>query len=278
MIIDDDHAFAFLHIPKCAGTAVRRQLESIDSFQGYFHNRRHHDRLGVIDFGHIPLAFLASDFPDAFDKIGRYETFVLVREPHARFASATFQRLHDFRGIVQTAATAEVAIREAEFMIEWLEARGPFCDDGYIHFARQIDYVALDGRQIVRNIYALEDMERFGEAIRRTTGAKFDALRRENTNFASTSRVVAMLRNIKPLYSRFTSWRQREQILLFLRRWKLQAPDALYSKFRNNKKISDFVESYYAADFDLYEAAAARAKAASERQQTVPAGVATVRP
>jgi hypothetical protein len=62
----------------------------------------------------------------------------------------------------------------------------------------------------------------------------------------------------KPVYSRVTTWRQREAVLGALRRWKLQTPDALYDAFRRNPKIADFVETYYAEDFTLYQTARAR--------------------
>ena len=258
MIIDDQHRVAFVHIPKCGGTSVRRQLEALDSCQGYFYDRREHDALGPLDYCHIPLPFLAAHFPDAFDKVAAYRAFALVRDPHSRFVSATFERLALFGGVRRTAATAREAMREAEQTMDWLAGRGPFSDPGYIHFARQIDYVVLDGRPIVDNVYAIEDMAGFGAEIGRLTGSPFDAGRRENTNFASPSRLLTLLHVAKPVYSRLTTWKQREAILKALHRWKLQTPDALYEAFRRNAKITDFVESYYAEDFTLYEAAKTR--------------------
>jgi len=258
MIIDDDHRVAFMHIPKCGGTSVRRQLAKLDSCQGFFYDRREHDALGRLDYCHIPLPFLARHFPDAFEKVAAYRAFALVRDPHSRFVSATFERLALFGGVRRTAATAREAMDEAERTMDWLAGRGPFSDPAYIHFARQIDYVALDGRPIVENIYAIEDMAAFGAEIERLTGTPFDPGRRENTNFASPSRLLSLLHVAKPVYSRLTTWNQREAILRALHRWRLQAPDALYEAFRRNRKIADFVQSYYADDFALHDAARIR--------------------
>lgn len=258
MIIDDEHAVAFMHIPKCGGTSVRRQLASLDSYQGFFYDRREHDALGRLDYCHIPLPFLATHFRDAFDKVASYRAFALVRDPHTRFVSATFERLALFGGVRRTAATAAEAIGEAERTMDWLTGRGPFCDPAYIHFARQVDYVVMDGRPIVENVYAIEDMAAFGAEIERLTGAPFDPGRRENTNFASPNRLLSLLHIAKPVYSRLTTWNQREAVLKALHRWKVQTPDALYDAFRRNSKINDFVRAYYADDFALHDSARAR--------------------
>jgi hypothetical protein len=168
------------------------------------------------------------------------------------------------------AATAKEALHEAERTMDWLAGRGPFHDPAYIHFARQIDYVALHGQQIVENVYAIEDMSAFGAEIERLTGAAFDPERRENTNFASPSRVLSILHVAKPLYSRLTTWKQREAILKALRRWKLQTPDSLYDAFRKHPKIVEFVESYYAADVELYQSAKGRMASAVGRDGRAP--------
>lgn len=271
MIIDDEHRVAFVHIPKCGGTSVRRQLIGLDSCQRFFYGRREHDVLGSLDYCHIPLPFLAAHFPAEFDRVAAYRAFALVRDPHTRFVSAAFQRLALFGGVRRTAATAGEAMSEVERTMDWLAGRGPFVDPGYIHFARQVDYVVLDGQTIVDNVYAIEDMAAFGAEIERLTGAAFDPGRRENANFASPNRLLSLLHIAKPIYSRLTTWGQREAILKALHRWKLQTPDALYDTFRRNPKIADFVESYYADDLALY--AAARARMASRSGEDVkPAG------
>jgi hypothetical protein len=265
MIIDDEHRVAFVHIPKCGGTSVRRQLAAFDSCQGFFYDRRDHEALGRLDYCHIPLAFLAAHFRAVFDKVAAYRAFALVRDPHSRFVSATFERLALFGGVRRTTATVSEALQEAERTMDWLSQHEAFCDPAYIHFARQIDYVALDGRRIVENVFAVEDMAAFGAEIARLTGAPFDPDRRENANFASPSRLLTLLHVAKPLYSRLTTWSQREAILKALRRWKLQTPDSLYEAFRRNRRIADFVESYYAEDFALHDAALARMSDAAIR-------------
>jgi len=258
MIIDDAHKVAFVHIPKCAGTSVRRQLQLLDSYDGFFFDRRDHEVLGAIDYCHLPLVFLERHFPDAFAKLCDYRSFALVRDPLTRFVSAIFERLALFKGVTGTTATAEIAIREADEVMRWLEGRAAFCEAPFIHFARQTDYVALGGRAIVGNVYALEDMAGFGAAIGELTGVSFDPGRRENINFASSNRLLSVLHHAKPIYARLTTWDQRQAILKQMNRWRVASPDRLYTNIRENPDIRAFVGAYYADDVALHAAARAR--------------------
>src|ERR1700756_1678559 len=96
MIINDPHEVVFVHVPKCGGTSIRLQLAEMDSYKGAFQYKGEHPDLGKIHYAHIPLQFLSAAFPDAFDKVSRYKSFALLRDPFDRFASATFQRLEEF--------------------------------------------------------------------------------------------------------------------------------------------------------------------------------------
>src|SRR5262249_42414102 len=104
----------------------------------------------------------------------------------------------------------------------------------------------------------LENMAEFGSSLGRCSGAIFDPERRENVNFAPSNGLFAKLRPFKPIYSRLTSWRMRQQALRLMQRWRLQTPASLYAMFRDDPEISGFVDSYYAEDFVLRRAAAAR--------------------
>jgi hypothetical protein len=259
MIIDDHHRVVFVHIPKCGGTSVGRQFGQMDTSK-LFRRKGEHDQLGPIHYAHIPLVFLKAHYPEEFRKILEYESFALLRDPHARFASATFQRIEEFGGVPRIQITGKMALKEAHQVIGWLRSHDRFCDLEYIHFSRQADYIVLDGHPVVKNVYTIDDMEAFGQALGALTGLRFDPDRRENSNFASSySGLFAVLHNLKPIYSRLTSWALRERILLLLRSLNLQKPTSLYEAFRRDPEISAFVESYYAEDFALLRAAQARA-------------------
>jgi hypothetical protein len=263
MIVDDLRRVAFVHVPKCGGTTVKKQLAPFDSYQGHFERKGLHSNLGMIHYSHVPLYYLRAEFPVEFQKICEYRSFALLRDPHARFASATFQRLEEFGGVPALQITSALAIDEARKVIGWLGQRERFCDLEYIHFSRQADYVQLDGRQVVSETFPLENLAEFGESLEICFGMGFDFGRRENVNFSSLGGVFGKLRPLKPLYSRLTSWAFRERLLRLTHRWKSTA--SLYDRFRRDPEISAFVETYYAADFALRHEARLRIAAPPPR-------------
>ena len=271
MIIDDTHETAFVHVPKCGGTSISLQFGALDSYGGAFRGKGVHPALGAIHYAHIPLSFLRRCYPAEFGKIRAYQSFALTRDPHTRFASATFQRVEEFLGVPKLKITRARALEEARAVARWLAGHGPFCDLEYIHFSRQVDYVALDGERIVDVVFPIEDIAELAAALEARCHVPFDPERRENTNFGSGSGLLGMLHLAKPLYSRLTTWAFRERLLLMAKRWKINGPQALYDDFRRDRQISDFVEDYYADDFKLYRDAqigpggSTRARAAGSR-------------
>jgi hypothetical protein len=261
MIIDDKHRVIFQHIPKCGGTSVREQLKEVDSYDGQFYGRVTHETLGSIDLAHLPLHYFRTCYPDQFAKFATYESFAIVRDPYARFVSATFERLAVFRGIRQTAATPSLAMGEAEASIAWLRERDRFCDAGYIHFARQTDFISLDGRAIIGNLHTLEDMAGLGEGLSRLTGLNFDPETRKNTNYASPNKLMSVLHVARPVYRKLTTLEQRESVLKILHRWKIQSPDKIYLEFTKTPAIRTFIEDYYSDDIALYNSVQAATRA-----------------
>jgi len=252
MIIDDVHKVAFVHIPKCGGTSVRLQLAAIDSTCGRFYPVVDHPVLGKIHSSHIPLTFLRDQFLAEFEKIGRYQSFALIREPISRFASATYQRLKGHHRIPTSDITPALALQEAHLVIAWLATRETFCDFDYVHFARQRDFVSVGERQIVGNLFALEDMTAFAAAIGGASGVVIDPERRENSNFASSNPLFRSLRRtLRPVYRRLTSWHFRQSILLRLKS-SSESAQPLYKLFHQDRTIRTFIETYYAGDFELY--------------------------
>ena len=99
MIVSDRHKFAFIHIPKCAGTTVRNRITPYDDLGGAHHERvEDHPVLGPTDFVHLPLYTLRDHFPEEFDKVRRYWSFAVLRNPKSRFFSAVAQRVRMYRG------------------------------------------------------------------------------------------------------------------------------------------------------------------------------------
>lgn len=97
VIICHNLKLVFLHVPKCAGTALRTVFEqdlitgsSVSLFDfGYSHILRRH-----VDLAHLPLMDLRH-FPE-WRCLEAYHTLACIRDPYARMASACreFYRQH----------------------------------------------------------------------------------------------------------------------------------------------------------------------------------------
>lgn len=89
MIICHDLRMVFLHIPKCAGTALRTALENVCNRSSivslfdfdYSHRLRRH-----VDLAHLPLDDFRH-FPE-WRYLKKYQTIACIRHPYKRLASA----------------------------------------------------------------------------------------------------------------------------------------------------------------------------------------------
>jgi hypothetical protein len=154
-----------------------------------------------------------------------------------------------------------MAMREARDVIAWLRGREAFCDFDYIHFVRQRDFIRLDGRQVVGNLFALDDMASLAAAMQNATGVVLDPDRRENANFASPDPLFRGVRRaLKPIYRRLTSWDFRKRLMLRMKAGKAAGAEPLYEMFREDRDICDFVADHYAEDFEIHAAVRAQAR------------------
>jgi hypothetical protein len=88
MIINKTNRFAFVHIPKCGGTSVRKVLDTFNEWS-YLGNPwiGETKKLGTVHFSHLPLQALRILFPEDLELVLKYESFALVRDPYERFFS-----------------------------------------------------------------------------------------------------------------------------------------------------------------------------------------------
>ena len=173
MIVSDRHKVIFIHIPKCAGTTVRRALQPHDDTGGRFDRRiEPHDGLGPVDMTHLPLDLMAQLAPEEHAKLvgGDYAAYALLRDPFARFPSSVAQRLKMFRGAELAQVDAATLKREIAETIRYLSDTPAGHDPAYIHFRRQSDYALRDGRQVVERLYTLDQIDAFWADIAARTG------------------------------------------------------------------------------------------------------------
>jgi hypothetical protein len=163
MIISDRHKFAFVHIPKCAGTSVRRPLEKFDSYEGAFTGRvDSHPTLGQLDYVHIPLFSLRDHFPAEFRAIREYWSFAVMRDPFARFASSVSQRLKMYSDRPIRSCSSDEVRRAIDESIEYLTNKPReqcLLPPEYIHFQKQVDYIQLNGESVVDKIYLVDEVD-----------------------------------------------------------------------------------------------------------------------
>lgn len=174
MIINDSARFAFIHIPKCAGTTVRDILRPLDDLKGAHTDRRGpHPELGYIDYVHIPLFTLREHFSSTFRKVENYWAFAIVRDPFSRFPSSLSQHLKMYG----EAPIHRMRLREVEAAVaramDFLEAaprKNYLLPAQYIHFQKQVDFIYLDGNQVVDTVVSMERLDWLLEEVGRRIG------------------------------------------------------------------------------------------------------------
>ncbi|WP_011588200.1 sulfotransferase family 2 domain-containing protein [Alcanivorax borkumensis] len=264
MIIDDKHEIAFVHIPKCAGTTVREYLKEYDRSQGFFSDRVDmHEKLGMLDFVHIPLYILKEHFPTELELIHRYWSFAVMRDPYKRFASSVTQRLRMY-GEKPIEALSEREIRsEVENCIALLEKyEDPqvLLPHDYIHFQRQIDYIYLGDELLIDNIYSSEMVGDLVDILKERLGCSLDAVgesteseTRLNSTVVYRSDVVRFFMGFsKPMFRIFFSWLPQGAREAVKRGVYVDRDQKVGGVFAS-KNVVDFIGRYYREDILLYE-------------------------
>lgn len=89
MLICHEWKVVFLHVPKCAGTAIRQTLERhapMGSTVSFFDFEYNHTLRRHVDLAHLPLMDLRHY--DEWTLLQSYHTIASIRHPYARLASA----------------------------------------------------------------------------------------------------------------------------------------------------------------------------------------------
>ncbi|WP_293882175.1 sulfotransferase family 2 domain-containing protein [Sphingomonas sp.] len=257
MIISDQHRFAFVHIPKCAGTSVRKALRPIDETIGTFDHIAEHPQMGLIHYSHITLPDLALFFPDHFNKVQSFRSLAIVRDPVDRFFSAIFQRLREFKKFDQSQITAPIISQEAAQVIQHLQASRERLDLEYVHFNRQSDYVFNAGERIVDQVIALDRLDDAARYIETCTGIRLAPQGRENRTadlrFQSLKPIVRALR---APYVALVPHAKRERLRRGLIRVGIYGDVEKQQFVKPGSTLDTFLHDYYRQDFELVAGAA----------------------
>jgi hypothetical protein len=261
MIICPTHGFVFVHIPKCAGSSVRGQMEHCDPAHVALARAGSHPVLGTIDYGHIPLDQLRLHFPEHYAAVRDLDAFAVIRDPLARFGSALRQVLWQYENrpmtLIPPDELREMTLRMLDRVAGEIDAPG----HRFIFFMRQERFVFDEGRQITRNLIPLDLVPAFIGYLSRRTGVPMETGARANQNVDLRVKgpvgklafgVNHVLRATLPrgLHARIKDGALK---VLSTKRSAAEAAGLL-----DLPELRDFVAEHYAGDIRLYEAVIAR--------------------
>lgn len=256
MIISTKRNFGFVHIPKCAGSTIKRQLLDLHDIEGRFLNSMRHPELGKINANHLPLHVLDRHFPDAFAALRSVTSYTLVRDPMDRFISGVAQFVRDKGG--EPGEMTPGALRTtAHGIIDYMEAAPALPDMSHTLFIRQSDYVSLHGARVLDYVYPVEAVDDLMDKFERVYGVNL--VRGQVWNPTVTYRMPAMAGGLK----RLKGTAQRVLPLaayahardLGIRLFTTKGAPKLTDTLRNDVRVLKFVQTFYGEDFALYGSA-----------------------
>jgi hypothetical protein len=213
----------------------------------------HHPELGRLDYTHLPLEVMRRVCPEDLEKVRNYHSFTLIRDPKTRFMSALSQRLKMY-------STRELAQRDrddvnrlARQVVETLQEPGATHRPEFIHFARQSEFIFCDGEQLVKAIYPTSRVGDVIQEVSHLTGEDLGPVGNDNTTMVfrrDAFRVLAVAgkwvgeRTLGPERTR-SARKALRQILMK----PLHSSPEIYML---SDDVVDFVQDFYAQDFELY--------------------------
>lgn len=280
MLICQRSDIAFVQIPKNGSKSIRRALEinfgldhsptaqdlgwTVAKFENAYAvgSEDYFPELGKNNLDHLPLEFCAQYLPKTFATFRDANSFALVRDPRRRFISALLQRLAQFGGVKDLHADDPVVHTEAAHVCEWLDGRGLFFDKSYIHFARQVDFVDLDGVRMVDAIFPIERTDLAEAWVTQTAGGEF-RIPQEHVRRVPKGWAKGILEPAHRLAKKVVPLQLREAIYpLWRKSGFFENTASKYDSLLLGDHIEHFIKDYYAADFVLYEEARAMARIA----------------
>lgn len=102
MILNTEKQRCFVHIPKCAGTSVRKVLSHYhDADPAYLNRWIRTDGYGIRYAGHLTAHLLKATDPATYALVNRATIYAVIRDPAERFMSAFSQYCRQEREPVQ---------------------------------------------------------------------------------------------------------------------------------------------------------------------------------
>lgn len=219
----------------------------------------------MIDYVHIPLFILRQHFPTEYEKISRYFSIAVVRDPFRRFPSSFSQYLKkSMSGRIE-----DLSIKELQRSVDTVIDKLLTLDDDttaylpyrFIHFQRQMDYVFDQGEQLISKLYDVSQIDKLfrdvdqrlgmggreGEPLGPTQKANESIVYRNNLVALATKVVTPVLRVLLPTSAARNQFRDSVKSLVYVPR------DKRFRDVFESAHVRDFVQSYYSGDIKLVE-------------------------
>lgn len=261
MIVSPSHRFVFVHVPKCAGTSVRTQIEACDADHIAMAQPGPHPELGRIDYGHVPLALLREYFPENYAYLDDFTSFAILRDPLTRFGSSLRQTLWRYEQKPMTLIDPENLRTRALEIMDDLTREIDAPSARMIFFARQRDFVFDGVDRKVDHLVPIEHVSAFIAYLSHKTGTPMDTERRSNQN------VDLRAKWLGPLAFQVNGFLRARLPLGLHARIKDMALGVLASPgsaaetsgLLEMLEVQAFVAEHYAEDLALYQQAQAEA-------------------
>ncbi|MDR9447500.1 MAG: sulfotransferase family 2 domain-containing protein [Balneolaceae bacterium] len=262
MIISDYHRFAFVHIPKNAGTSIRAQLARIDERNGYYAARREGEQNHIRDYCHLTLAQLDQLYPEELERLQAYTTFCVLRDPVTRFNAAVAEYAkQELRRDISTFSLSE----RLELINDVIKKLNDFGASELpywlVWFTPQAAFIEHRGQRFVSHIFPINDLSGAFALIREKTGISLDTHRRKNQSVAFSgnfSRIAARIgRHARCVLGEgmYTSIRHSARAILLL---PLADSDKVSPE--EMRERDTFVKDFYFDDYSIWREALANAR------------------
>lgn len=165
LIVSDTKQFVFIHNPKCAGVSFRGALKRFDTAADYFWNFSEWNGQRI-DKAHLPLFLLQSAYPAYFEKLQRYFTFMVVRNPFTRAVSAFNEAKYDvYDAFISSGDMSRYRYELNRFLTDLTAEHLIGWQFGYRHFVPQHRFAFLGKKRLVDVVLRLEDLPQDLEKI-----------------------------------------------------------------------------------------------------------------
>ena len=254
MILCPTHGFAFVHVPKCAGSSIRQQIEACDPANIVFGRVGQHPVLGKIDYGHIPLFLLREHFPETYAFLISNDCYAVVRDPLARFGSALRQTLWAYHKKPMTLYTKQELREETLRIMDDVARDFDALPYHLTFFQRQQDFIRDQDNSVVENVYAIEHVDQLVLAISEKIGESLDQNMRANQNVSLRYKPIGGLAyKINDLLFRHAPSGLhkviKRAVLPVLTKNNNAATE---SGILDLPEVKSFVKAYYGVDYKVY--------------------------